>query len=105
MVKHFRFLTLPHSASTVANVFVHGYSSGHDLKDRRLLSRQIPSTLHNGINILGFWRSGHYLQVSNTTKQLAVAAGRLYPWRNGRCICSGPRGAFCPQSSSGNGNG
>lgn len=80
MVKHFRFLTLPHSASTVANVFVHGYSSGHDLKDRRLLSRQIPSTLHNGINILGFWRSGHYLQVSNTTKQLVVAAGRLYPY-------------------------
>ncbi len=80
MVKHFRFLTLPHSASTVANVFVHGYSAGHDLKDRRLLSRQIPSTLHNGINILGFWRSGHYLQVSNTTKQLVVAAGRLYPY-------------------------
>lgn len=80
MEKHFKFLTLPHGASTVANVFIHGYSAGHDLRDRRLLSKQIPSTLHNGINILGFWRSGHYLHVTDTTKQLIAAASRLYPY-------------------------
>lgn len=60
-------------------MFVHLYSAGHDPRDRRLLSKQIPSTIPNGINILVFWRSGHFLQVSNTTKQFIVTAGR-YPY-------------------------
>lgn len=78
--KHFKFLTLPHAGSTVANVFIHGYSAGHDLRDRRLLSRQIPSTLHTGINILGFWRSGHYLKISANTTRLIAAASRVHPY-------------------------
>ena len=80
LVKHFKFLTLPHGASEVANVFVHGYSAGHDLRDRRLLSKQIPSTLHSGINILGFWRSGHFMQMSNASRQLIAGASRVHPY-------------------------
>lgn len=80
MVNHFKFLTLPHSTSTVANVFIHGYSAGHDLRDRRLLSKQIPSTLHNGINILGFWRSGHFMQMSDASQELIVGASRVHPY-------------------------
>lgn len=74
MDKHFKFLTLPHGASTVANIFIHGYSAGHDLRDRRLLSKQIPATLHEGINIFGFWRSGHILEVDWQTLQSMIGA-------------------------------
>lgn len=74
MDTHFKFLTLPHGASTVANIFIHGYSAGHDLRDRRLLSKQIPTTLHDGINIFGFWRSGHILEMDWQTLQSMIGA-------------------------------
>lgn len=76
MDTHFKFLTLPHGAGTVANVFIHGYSAGHDLRDRRSLSKYIPTTLHDGINIFGFWPSGHFLEMGWETFQ-SVVGGTL----------------------------
>ncbi|MDR0280275.1 MAG: DUF726 domain-containing protein [Paucimonas sp.] len=80
MDKHFKFLTLPHDERTVANVFVHGYSAGHDLRDRRELASHIPATLHNGINIFAFWRSGHILDLGGNTIASIVGALRASPY-------------------------
>ncbi|MDZ3993775.1 DUF726 domain-containing protein [Pseudomonas sp. Teo4] len=76
MDTHFKFLTLPHGNGTVANVFIHGYSAGHDLRDRRSLSRSIPTTFQDGLNIFGFWPSGHILEMDwETVKSMAGGLG------------------------------
>lgn len=49
MVKHFRSLTLPQGASTLENVFNDGYSAGHNLRDRRPLSKHIASMASSGV--------------------------------------------------------
>lgn len=58
----FKFLSLPHRSGEVANVFIHGYSAGHDMEDRCALRKCIPSSLHNCVNIFAFWPSGHWSQ-------------------------------------------
>ena len=49
MNPHFKFRTLPKACGTVANIFIHEYSAGHDLQDRRLLVSGIPASRHPGI--------------------------------------------------------
>ena len=76
---HFKFLTLPRPSGSVANVFIHGYSSGHDLNDRRLLANSIPAALRQRVNILAFWPSSHFTQMDNRSRGLLVAAARVHP--------------------------
>ena len=73
MTDKFKFSTLPQHSGTVANVFIHGYSAGHDIEDRRKLTKSIPSSLHNCINIFAFWPSSHITRVNGTSKQTILA--------------------------------
>ena len=77
MSHQFKFLTLPHRSGEVANVFIHGYSAGHDMEDRCALRKYIPSSLHNGINIFAFWPSGHWAQFDDYSSKGILAVGRL----------------------------
>ncbi|WP_122562823.1 DUF726 domain-containing protein, partial [Pseudomonas viridiflava] len=79
MDNHFKFLTLPRPSGSVANIFIHGYSSGHDLNDRRLLANSIPAALRQRVNILAFWPSSHFTQMDNRSRGLLVAAARVHP--------------------------
>nr|WP_290447694.1 DUF726 domain-containing protein [Pseudomonas sp. 21LCFQ02] len=76
---HFKFLTLPNATGDVANIFVHGYSAGHDLDDRRMLAASIPAELRQSINVLAFWPSSHFMQMDNRSRGLLMAAARLHP--------------------------
>lgn len=77
MSHQFKFLTLPHRSGEVANVFIHGYSAGHDMEDRCALRKCIPSSLHNCINIFAFWPSGHWSQFDGLSSKGILALGRL----------------------------
>lgn len=77
MSTQFKFLTLPQRSGTVANVFIHGYSAGHDMEDRSSLRKYIPSSLHNCINIFAFWPSGHWSQFDELSTKGILAAGRF----------------------------
>ena len=76
---HFKFLTLPKTSGSVANIFIHGYSAGHDLDDRRMLANSIPATLRQRVNILAFWPSSHFAQLDNRSRSLLMAAARVHP--------------------------
>jgi hypothetical protein len=76
---HFKFLTLPKTSGSVANIFIHGYSAGHDLDDRRMLANSIPATLRQSVNILAFWPSSHFAQLDNRSRSLLMAAVRFHP--------------------------
>jgi len=73
----FKFHTLPRRSGEVANVFIHGYSAGHDMEDRCALRKCIPSSLHNCINIFAFWPSGHWSQFDNMSSGGVSAIARL----------------------------
>jgi uncharacterized protein YaaW (UPF0174 family) len=77
--EHFKFHTLPNASGTVANIFIHGYSAGHDLKDRRLLSRSVPTALQDCVNVFAFWPSGHFAEVSSASRSAVMGAIRAYP--------------------------
>ena len=74
----FKFSPVRKVESTEANIFIHGYSAGHDLEDRQTLIRSIPPELHDQLNILAFWPSSHFLRISSTTKKLIFAASRIH---------------------------
>lgn len=79
MDNHFKFLTLPKATGDVANIFIHGYSAGHDLDDRRLLANSIPGELRQSVNVLAFWPSSHFAQLDNRSRGLLMAAARVHP--------------------------
>ncbi|WP_338798395.1 DUF726 domain-containing protein [Pseudomonas monteilii] len=79
MTHQFKFLTLPHPSGEVANIFIHGYSAGHDMEDRCALRKCIPSSLHNCVNIFAFWPSGHWAQFDGWTSGGVMALARLSP--------------------------
>ncbi|RRV09574.1 DUF726 domain-containing protein [Pseudomonas sp. v388] len=79
MDNHFKFLTLPKTSGSVANIFIHGYSAGHDLDDRRMLANSIPATLRQSVNILAFWPSSHFAHLDNSSRSLLMAAVRFHP--------------------------
>jgi pimeloyl-ACP methyl ester carboxylesterase len=76
---HFKFLTLPKASGSVANIFIHGYSAGHDLDDRRMLANSIPASLRQRVNVLAFWPSSHFAQLDNRSRSLLMAAVRFHP--------------------------
>lgn len=61
MSKRFDFTT-QHTcgSSTEANIFIHGYSAGHNDSDRQTLLGSIPESFHQHNNIFAFWPSSHY---------------------------------------------
>lgn len=65
---NFVFRDIPPVGGTVANVFVHGYSAGHDLDDRYKLVGALPKQVPGSINIFAFWDSGHISKVSGLEK-------------------------------------
>lgn len=77
MSRQFKFLTLPHVSGEVANVFIHGYSAGHDIEDRYALGKCIPSSLHNCINIFAFWPSGHWSHFDKLSDSSVPAIARF----------------------------
>ena len=73
----FRSLSGPSSA-TEAIIFIHGYSAGHNEKDRQKLIDSIPDSISNFTNIFVFWRSSHFTRFDgDSQKKLA------YSVRNG----------------------
>ncbi|MET3715442.1 DUF726 domain-containing protein [Pseudomonas sp. PvP001] len=64
----FVFRDIPPVGGTVANVFIHGYSAGHDLDDRYKLVGALPKQIPGSINLFAFWDSGHISKVSGTGK-------------------------------------
>ena len=77
--KHFCFATQSFCDSTTANVFIHGYSAGHNFSDRALLVSQIPQALNTEINLLAFWQSSHFTSVSTISRNVVLGATRLHP--------------------------
>ncbi|WP_301358489.1 DUF726 domain-containing protein [Stutzerimonas nitrititolerans] len=60
MSKRFDFTTQHCGNSTEANIFIHGYSAGHNDSDRQTLLGSIPESFHQHTNIFAFWPSSHY---------------------------------------------
>ncbi|MDY7532133.1 DUF726 domain-containing protein [Pseudomonas sp. Bout1] len=77
MSHQFKFMTLPYHSGEIANVFIHGYSAGHDMEDRCVLRKHIPSSLHGCINIFAFWPSGHWTQFDKLSSVSFSAIARL----------------------------
>ncbi len=65
--------------STEANIFIHGYSAGHNDDDRKELLKSIPEFLCGYTNIFAFWDSGHYRQFDPGSLMLFQTAVRLHP--------------------------
>lgn len=74
----FKFSPLRNIDSTEANIFIHGYSAGHDLEDRQLISHSIPPELRNQLNIAAFWPSSHISRINGTSKKLVALASRIH---------------------------
>lgn len=88
MDKHFKFLTLPKASGTVANIFIHGYSAGHDLEDRRTLASSVPASLQNCVNVFAFWPSSHFTRVDTVSRNLLGAATRIHPLFGGAALAA-----------------
>jgi len=76
---HFSFTTQSFCESTTANVFIHGYSAGHNFTDRALLVSQIPQALNRQINLLAFWQSSHFTSVGKISRNVVLGASRFHP--------------------------
>lgn len=80
-MKHrIKFLTLPDYSGTVANIFVHGYSAGQDLGDRRELSESVPPSLRGCTNIFAFWSSSHLGRIDSLTTYTLMGIARVNPY-------------------------
>ncbi|RBH53615.1 MULTISPECIES: DUF726 domain-containing protein [Pseudomonas] len=79
MSKYFTFRSLPDQAhATEANVFVHGYSAGHNAVDRQSMIERVPDSLDHFTNIFAFWPSSHIARLNNTSLQLVSASVRTH---------------------------
>lgn len=73
----FKFSTLRKVDAKEANIFVHGYSAGHDIDDRQELIKSIPLELHDQLNVFAFWPSSHFSRLSGKAKSLIFAVSRI----------------------------
>lgn len=53
--------------ATEANIFVHGYSAGHNDEDKNLLLAKISGQLQHYTNIFAFWPSNHYFHFDKSS--------------------------------------
>lgn len=72
MSKLFRFTSLPNArrGSNEANIFIHGYSAGHNVEDRQTLLASIPESIRHHTNIFAFWPSSHFARFNRRSKSL-----------------------------------
>lgn len=80
MNRPFNFQHAPDSNShaTEANIFIHGYSAGHNYEDRETLLSKIPESIGHYTNIFAFWDSSHYIRFNTTSIRLISASSRLH---------------------------
>lgn len=60
-----------------ANIFIHGYSAGFNINDRRKLLRNVPPVIGNYANILALWPSSHFARMNAKSKGAVILANRL----------------------------
>jgi energy-coupling factor transporter ATP-binding protein EcfA2 len=72
MTKLFTFTSLPNArrGSNEANIFIHGYSAGHNVEDRQTLLASIPESISHHTNIFAFWPSSHFARFNRRSKTL-----------------------------------
>lgn len=77
MTNAFNFQASPvaNPNATEANIFVHGYSTGHSDEDKEFLLDKIPEQLRDYTNIFAFWPSNHYLDFDKSSLLALGAAG------------------------------
>lgn len=80
MSKRFNFQTLPsmHSGTTEANIFIHGYSAGHNAEDKKKLADSIPAAVSCYTNIFAFWPSSHFTRVNKKSRMFIGASNRVH---------------------------
>lgn len=83
-VNNFRFRTLntlPHDrhAATEVNIFIHGYSAGHDEEDRKNLLNIIPQSTSHRVNVFAFWNSSHFSRFNKDSRRSLGTAARVSP--------------------------
>ena len=64
--------------ATEANIFIHGYSAGHNAKDRQALTASIPDVLTYYKNIFAFWESSHFSHINSLSRKLLIASTRIH---------------------------
>lgn len=79
MSRRFTFSSLRNDSdgSNEANIFIHGYSAGHNVEDRQTLLASIPESIRNHTNIFAFWPSSHFSRFNRTSKTLLHASNRV----------------------------
>jgi len=81
MSKQFNFHSLPSASSrsaTEANIFIHGYSAGHNATDRQILADSIPETIKHYLNIFAFWPSSHFGRFNSASLKLLTASAHTH---------------------------
>lgn len=63
--------------SNEANIFIHGYSAGHNFEDRKTLLASIPESIRHHTNIFAFWPSSHFARFNRMSKTLLGVSSRL----------------------------
>jgi len=92
MSKRFNFRTLPGASrgATEANIFIHGYSAGHNSEDRHKLAESIPEGIRHYTNIFAFWPSSHFTRFNGTSRRLFGASTQAH-WGAGTATFVGDR--------------
>lgn len=76
-----QFSFYPHPGgknSTEANIFIHGYSAGHNEESREVLQASIPDSTHSCVNIFAFWSSGHFTHANTSSLELLRASAKVH---------------------------
>jgi len=88
MSRRFTFSSLRNDSdgSNEANIFIHGYSAGHNVEDRQTLLASVPESIRNHTNIFAFWPSSHFpVSIARQKHCFTLQAGCLCrsarPWR------------------------
>lgn len=79
MQKSFTFKSLSSDKhrSNEANIFIHGYSAGHNENDRNNLLECIPESIRNHTNIFAFWKSSHFSNFNQKSKSIIYTSSKL----------------------------
>jgi energy-coupling factor transporter ATP-binding protein EcfA2 len=79
MSRLFTFSSLPNDGqvSNEANIFIHGYSAGHNVEDRKTLLASIPESIRHHTNIFAFWPSSHFARFNRLSKGLVGTSSRM----------------------------
>lgn len=92
MNKKFKFHSLQtfSDKASEANIFIHGYSAGHNTEDREKLIGSIPESIEVHTNIFAFWPSSHFTSINSRTRELLAASTRIH-WSAFPLVCVADR--------------